>query len=138
MSRVEMLWQALNSVKLRTFDWIGWSMVYIAKHCFNNGSNRQAKNDTFKCIYILKISKFVNKIGNNNIEGWMNDVHNLTYFDNINDLENLYNPENEYNNASILLLDHFMSDKYEIPDIINLDDILFQLVTIIGTTDNNN
>ena len=31
-----------------TSQWHGWMLLYLTKHCFNEGNRRQAKNDPFK------------------------------------------------------------------------------------------
>ena len=63
LTRVEPLWHEIaTNIEFHTSQWHGWMLVYLTKHCFNEGKHRQSKHDPFKLLYMNTIDRFVEKV----------------------------------------------------------------------------
>ena len=72
------------------------------------------------------------KIGNVGLHEYFHNIDDIKYFDSINEIENMYNPTTNIAPCLVMILDYFQNDEYDTPGIININDNIFELRTIVG------
>ena len=81
LSRVEALWQVITKVEMKTSQWHGWMLVYLTKHCFNEGMRRQCRADPFKLKFIDTIDRLYEKIRQVDLRSYFDDLDDIFYVD---------------------------------------------------------
>ena len=106
-------------------------MIYVSTKCFHNRVQQQAKNDPLKFQYnISKLVSFIKHIGTYDICNRFNNTDEILYFDNWDYFENLFETSYENTKTTVFIIDHFQHNSFDIPDVLNLDNFLYQLTTL--------
>ena len=72
------------------------------------------------------------KIGNIELHEYSQNIYDIKYFDNRNEMENMYNPTKNIASCLVIILDYFQNDEYDTPGILDTNDYIFELRTIVG------
>lgn len=81
LSRVEALWQIVTKVDMKTSQWHGWMLVYLTKHCFNEGGRRQSRVDPFKLSFINTIVRLHEKTQQADLRSYFHDLNGVLFVD---------------------------------------------------------
>ena len=111
-------------------DWMGYDLYCKTLH--HKWIFLQAKRDPFKCQYISTVDKLACKVGNMELHEYFHSIDDIKYFDNRNEMENMYDPTTNMTSCSVIILDYFNDTEYNTPEILNINENIFKLRTIVG------
>jgi hypothetical protein len=142
LCRVEPLWKIVCQVELRTSNWHGWMLVYLTKHCFNQGSRKQSRNDPFKMKFMNTIIRFRDKVQHAELNDYFRNLNKVFYCNLIDDNGNTRSiqevtteTEESFDPIKVIIANQFdyNNTTTNLDERLSIEGISFELMTVVGS-----